>query len=127
MSVDARLAEMLEQVKRGSSPDDWADIGRRCREITIAAGNVVFNSALVPTGEPVPGDADGEERIGYYVDFVLAGRSNAPLRGLVRKLFVLANAVTHERSPTRVMAFASAQATVSLVRILQAADESIPF
>jgi hypothetical protein len=126
-SVDARLQEMLAELERGSSPDDWSDIGRRCREIVIEAAQVVFLEVMVPPGKPIPGLNDAEERLSFFADLMLSGTSNQAVRGLIRKLIVLANALTHQKSPTRLMAFATAQATISLVRVLQEADRNIPF
>lgn len=126
-SVDARLAEMIGELERGTSTDDWADIGRRCREIVIEAANVAFMDVMVPAGQPIPGRSDAEERLGFYADMMLSGAANSAVRGLIRKLIVLANALTHHKAPTRLMAFATAQATISLVRILQEAERSTLF
>lgn len=121
-TIETRIREMIAELDGATSVDDLQDVGRRCREITTAAANLVFDEAMVPSGADVPGANDAVARVGLYLDTQVTGSENARLRGLIRKQLDLAQQVTHDAEVTRLQAFAAAQATVSVVRIIQEAE-----
>jgi hypothetical protein len=121
-TIETKMREMIDELEGATSLDDLQDVGRRCREITIAAADLVFDDSMVPAGDELPGKNDAVARIGMYLDKYVAGPSNARLRGLLRKVMDLSQQVTHDGEVDRLQAFSAAQATVSLVRILQEAE-----
>ena len=67
---------------------------------------------------------EGHGKIEIFLDSRAGGSGHVELRKLVRTTWDLANAVTHSSSAGRVDAFAAAQATVMLVRILHEIETS---
>ncbi len=121
-SVEARLTEMKNELLSANSLDGLQDVGRRCREILIEAGLLVYRDEMLPDEHGPPSRNDSKARIGYYVDASLPGSSRAALRRLLRAAYDLTQAVTHSDSITFIDAFGAAQATVLLVRTLQRMD-----
>jgi hypothetical protein len=118
-TLQGRLDGLRDELNRATTHDDLQDVGRRAREIIIDAANLVFDESILPPNEPVPSPNDAKRRINFYVDFRAPGQSHADLRRVVRAVVDLANTVTHSDSITRVDAYATAQATVFIVRTLQ--------
>lgn len=110
---------MRDELNGATTHDDLQDVGRRAREIIIDAANMVFDESMVPTGQNVPCPNDAKRRIDFYLGHRVPGQSQADLRRVVRTVLDLANTVTHSDSITRVDAYATAQATVFIVRTLQ--------
>lgn len=116
--VDFRLSELREGVAGAATLDDWQDVGRRSREILIAAAKVVFRPRHVAPGAPVPGPTDAKAQLGAY--FAARAPDLAEeMRAFVNATWKLANALTHNPRMERVEAFASAQAVHLVVRLLQ--------
>lgn len=94
----------------------------------IDVANLIFSDWMVPNGEDVPGRSDAKRRIDFALAEMLPGESRTALRSLIRAAYTLNQAVTHSGSITRVDAFAAAQATVLLMRVLHRVwDEWEPF
>jgi hypothetical protein len=121
-AIDGRLMEMKGRLDAASSLDDLQDVGRRCREILMGAGRLVFSEAMLTEGATVPSPNDSKARIGYYLDVRLSSGGHSDLRRLLRVAYDLMQTVTHSASITAIDAFAAAQATVLLVRTLQKID-----
>lgn len=118
-TLNGRLEGLRDEFNRASTHDDLQDVGRRAREIIIDAANLVFDDKMVPFEDAVPSPNDAKRRINYFLDSRVPGQSHADLRRVVRAVLDLANTVTHSDSITRVDAYATAQATVFIVRTLQ--------
>jgi hypothetical protein len=118
-SLNGRLEGLRDEFNRATTHDDFQDVGRRAREIIIDAANMVFEESMVPTGQDVPGPNDAKRRIEFYLNDRVPGQSQADLRRVLRAVVELANTVTHSDSITHVDAYATAQATVFIVRTLQ--------
>jgi hypothetical protein len=121
-ALDGRLAEMKARLDVASSLDDFQDVGRRCREILIGAGRLVFREDMVPSGAPVPSPNDSKARIGYYLDVRMPGPTGDAVRGLMRAAYTLMQTVTHSSNIGPVDAFAAAQVTILIVRTVQRID-----
>lgn len=109
------LARALEQAR---TDDDRQDVGRRAREILIDATSIIRDPDLVPDGDDEPKAADAKQWIGLYLKRYAAGSSHKELRVFVRATWDLAQRVTHSGAD-HVEAYAAAQATVTVVRVLQ--------
>jgi hypothetical protein len=118
-TLQGRLDGLRDELNRAATHDDLQDVGRRAREIIIDAANMVFDDSMVPANEPVPSPNDAKRRIDFYLNHRVPGQSQADLRRVVRTVLDLANTVTHSDSITRVDAYATAQATIFIVRTLQ--------
>ena len=73
---------------------------------------------MVPDGDDAPKAADAKGWIGLYLKRYAAGGSHKELRVFVRATWDLAQRVTHS-GVDHVEAYAAAQATVTVVRVLQ--------
>ena len=118
-SIDKRLADAKRELDEASDLDGWQDVGRRCREIIIAAANLVFAEPMIPVGEEPPKGADAKRKIELYLKAKVPGSSHEDLRNLMKSALRLAHTVTHSNGIDGADAFAAAQATVLLVRCLQ--------
>lgn len=122
LPIEQRIAEMKARLEVSASPDDFQDVGRRAREILIDAANLLFRGRMLPSGAAVPGVKDAKRRLQYYADFRFSDALGDEVVKTSRAAIDLANAATHRTTVRRVDAFVAAQATVAVVRILQAAE-----
>lgn len=117
--LEVRLAGLKAELDTAETKDDLQDAGRRCREVLIDAANAVFTDSMVPEGTPVPSMKDAKVRIDMALARLIPGPAFDELRSLVNSVWRLAQATTHSDNVTHPHAYASAQATVLLVRTLQ--------
>lgn len=117
-TLNQRLDELKQRVSAATSTDDHQDVGRRAREIIIAAVNLAFRSEMIPPGDDIPKGADAKNRLEHVMNNLVPGTAHAELRKLLRDALDLAHKVTHSDGITRVDAFAAAQATVLVSRTL---------
>jgi hypothetical protein len=117
--LDARLAGLSAELGGAASRDDLQDVGRRSREILIDCAGLLADPSLLPPGQAAPKAGDAKA----WLDLFLAARAHGShrdeLRRFVPAAWDLAQTVTHSNIG-RVEAFAAAQATVLIVRTLQA-------
>ncbi|RMB75293.1 hypothetical protein AYK61_00340 [Rhodococcus sp. SBT000017] len=117
-SLQDRVDGLARELEQARSDDDRQDVGRRAREILIDAATVIQDPDLVADGDDAPKAADAKEWIGLYLERYAAGGSHKALRQFVRATWDLAQRVTHT-GIDHVEAYAAAQATVAVVRVLQ--------
>jgi hypothetical protein len=117
--LDERLAELADELEGAVSRDDLQDVGRRAREILIDCAQLLADPSLVPSGKVPPKAGDAKAWLDLFLAAQASGRHRDALRRLVRAAWDLAQTVTHG-DIERVEAFAAAQATVLVVRTLQA-------
>lgn len=122
-AVNRRVEELRSRTAEASSTDDYQDLGRRSREIIIAAVNLVFTPEMVPLGDDVPKGADAKNRLEHIMNSLVPGTAHAELRKLMRTALELSHKVTHSEGITKVDAFAAAQAAVLVVRTVAVMDE----
>jgi hypothetical protein len=104
--------------------DDLQDVGRRAREILIDCAALLADPALVPAGQAPPKTGDAKAWLDLFLAAQAEGAHREDLRRLIHATRRLAQTVTHG-DVERIEAFAAAQATVLVVRTLQAlSDES---
>jgi hypothetical protein len=120
--VEIRLQALKDELRKGKDAEDWRDVGNRGRLIIIDAINVAFDGSMVVDGQTTPKLDDAKNRIDLYLRARVPGSSHEALRRLIRKAVDLGHAVTHARGATGVDAFAIAQATVLVVRCIQAIE-----
>ncbi|MBI5288406.1 MAG: hypothetical protein HY873_05495 [Chloroflexi bacterium] len=112
------------ELQAATSLDDVQDVGRRCREILIDAADLACSADLLESEKDPPKNGDAKRKIEIFLDSRAGGSGHIELRRLVKTTWDLANAVTHSSRAERVDAFAAAQATVMLVRILHEIEKS---
>jgi hypothetical protein len=117
--LDARLDDLRDELNGAISRDDLQDVGRRSREILIECAQLLADPSLVPDGEASPKDADAKAWLNLFLTAYASGSHRDELRRFIRATWELAQTVTHG-DIDRVEAFAAAQATVLIVRTLQA-------
>jgi hypothetical protein len=116
--LDGRVDGVVREFATATSRDDWQDVGRRCREVLIDAAKLLADPRLVPAGTEAPKAADAKAWLDLFLDAHAAGRSHRELRAFVPVAWDLAQKVTHG-DIDRVDAYAAAQATLLVVRVLQ--------
>lgn len=117
--LDARVDELIDELAGAISRDDLQDVGRRSREILIDCAELLADPSLVPTGQAPPKAADAKAWLDLFLAEYASGSHRDVLRKFIRAAWELAQTVTHGDTE-RVEAFAAAQATVLIVRTLQA-------
>lgn len=117
-ALDARLTGVVTELAAASTLDDLQDVGRRCREVLIDAAKLLADPALIPPGADAPKAGDAKAWLELFLTAQAAGRSRRELRGFVPVAWDLAQKVTHG-DVDRIDAYAAAQATVLIVRVLQ--------
>jgi hypothetical protein len=110
--LETRLQALSRLLAQAEAADDFADVGRRCREIVADLARVLDRGA--PRRDP-KGSLDA-----FLHETAVPGSDD--LRALIRATLKLANHVTHDPRPLRAEATTVAQATVLLVRSLAAID-----
>lgn len=119
-AVNLRLDELQDCLKKARTLDDYQDVGRRCREVMIAAANTLFSDSMVSAGEVVPHGSNAKDRM----DIVLRNsRSRPELRRLLRDLTLaawdLSVTVLHSDSASKLDAIIAADSTTLLARSLK--------
>lgn len=123
--LEHRIDGLKATLETAQDLDDYQDVGRRSREILIDLASIVFDSSMVDVGEPIPGSSDAKARLDIFFDRRFPGRSNEEMRRFMKSAVALANSVTHSDDTASVHAYAVAQATVLLVRVVTKLDEGL--
>jgi hypothetical protein len=116
--LDTRVDGVVRELAAAVGRDDFQDVGRRCREVLIDAARLLAEPSLVPAGAEPPRAGDAKAWLDLYLAAHAAGRSHRELRAFVPVAWDLAQKVTHG-DIDRVDAYAAAQATLLIVRVLQ--------
>ena len=118
-AIEDRLQQLIDRFTTATELDDFQDVGRRARELLIDLANRVFDPAMAPAGQPLPGSSDAKTRLEMYFNETFVGGTNTDLRAFMKKTHALANAVAHSPMIGRAEAYACVQAMVLLVHIPQ--------
>jgi hypothetical protein len=113
------MAGLVTELDGAISRDDLQDVGRRSREILIDCAKLLADPFLVPAGQAPPKAGDAKAWLDLFLTARTSGTHRDALRRFIRATWELAQTVTHG-DIERVEAFAAAQATVLVVRTLQA-------
>ncbi|HEY3008732.1 MAG TPA: hypothetical protein VGJ63_11815 [Micromonosporaceae bacterium] len=117
-ALEGRVRGIASELATASNLDDLQDVGRRCREVLIDVGKLLADPFLVPEGQEAPQAGNAKAWLDHFLRVHAGGRSHRELRAFVPTTWDLAQKVTHG-DIDRVDAYAAAQATVLLVRVLQ--------
>jgi hypothetical protein len=122
-SIERRIGEMRNRLGTARTLDDFQDVGRRAREVLIAAVNEVFDEAMAKAGQEVPKRSDAKARFDLVTEARFAGSARAEMRAFMRTAWDLAAKVTHGGSEDRLAAVrqdavAAAQASLAIARVL---------
>ena len=116
--LERRLDGLRTTFETASTLDDYQDVGRRAREILIDLGQIAFDESMLAEGQPVPGRGDAKARLDIVFERRFAGSANEEMRRFMKAAVALANSVTHSGDTAAVHAFAVAQATLLLIRVV---------
>jgi len=124
-AVDAELTELKRRFRSASTPQDYRDVGNRAVAVLEALSGTVYDPKrhLRPDEEEPP-VANIKQRLERYVEESLGGADNVEVRGLAKKVIVLAQAVKHQPSSRR-DAGITADAVILLANILRRVDQDI--
>lgn len=116
--LDQRVAGIITELSSAQNKDDLQDVGRRCREVLIDAAKLLADPDMLPAGVKQPKAADAKGWLDVFLAVRAPGGSKGELRAVIPVAWDLAQKVTHG-DIGRVDAYAAAQATVLIVRVLQ--------
>lgn len=136
--IEGRIRDLKLRLDSASSVDDYKDVGRRSRDLISDVVNRLYDVTERATEATSPTAAETKKRFDTYVGVRFPDNSSyEELRAFMRKALDLANATTHGGTTDHLRALASAQATIGLIRIVEAvertepaaarSDKSIPF
>ena len=117
--IDGRLSGLKTLLAHSVTPDDLADVGRRCRELMIAAANATYRASMLPEGKEPPKDSDAKTKSKYIIASLGDGSVNKRLTKLIDRAWDLSVGLSHNPEPPRIATFAAAQATILVVRTLE--------
>jgi hypothetical protein len=117
--LDARVSGLSKELAGASNRDDLQDVGRRAREILIYTAQLIADPSVVPDEQDPRRAGDAKGWTGLFLAARAGGGSRQALRRVVRATWDLAQTVTHG-DIDRVDTYAAGQATVLVVRTLQA-------
>lgn len=120
--LEHRIDGLKATLETAQDLDDYQDVGRRSREILIGLASIAFHESMVASGKPIPGSSDAKARLDIFFDRRFPGKSNEEMRRFMKSAVALANSVTHSDDTAGVHAYAVAQATVLLVRVVSKLD-----
>lgn len=124
-AINQRLDELKDAFRRAVTPEDVKDVGRRARDLMIAAARKAYRPSMLPEGMEAPKEADAKAHFELILAARLSDGRNSDLRKVLRAAWDLANTVTHTGEDRAVDAFAAAQATILVVRTLAKIDEEL--
>jgi hypothetical protein len=121
--INEKLDQLKGVYRRAVTPEDFKDVGRRARDLVIAAVDKVYRPTMLPAGQDPPKGA--KAKFGLILDARAGGARNADMRKALNAVFDQAQALTHTGDDRAVDAFAVAQATIAVVRTLAKVDEEL--
>jgi hypothetical protein len=124
--LEHRVDGLKSTLESARDLDDFQDVGRRSREILIDLANLAYDSSMAPSGREAPGRNDAKAMLELFFDQQFSGPANEEMRRFMKAAVGLANSVTHSDDSADVHAFAVAQATVLLVRVVSKLRRSVP-
>lgn len=124
-AINQRLDELKDAFGRAVTPEDLKDVGRRARDLMIAAARKAYRPSMLPDGQEAPKGADAKAHFDLILSARVSDGRNADLRKVLRAAWDLASTVTHSGEDRAVDAFAAAQATILVVRTLAKIDEEL--
>lgn len=123
--INERVHELRNLFHRSITPDDRADVGRRCRELLIAATSATFRPGMVPEGETVPKDSDAKAKARYIIASLGSNSVDERLAKLVDRAWDLAAGLLHYDEPSVIATYGAAQSAILIVRTLAVAESEI--
>lgn len=122
-SVSARIEQIKNRLATAQTLDDFQDLGRRAREVLIAAVDEVFHPDMLPFDEEPPKKADAKARFDLILDALFVGSARAETRNFMRSAWDLANKVTHGGNAQRLLecrqdTIAAVQGALAVVKVL---------
>jgi len=116
--INERVTELKALFSRSVTPDDLADIGRRCRELMIASANATYRPWMLPEGKEPPKESDAKTKCKYIVEHIGSNSLDKRLTTLIDKAWDLSVKLSHYKEPARTATFAAAQSAILVVRTL---------
>jgi len=121
--VDRTTAKVSDALSAAQNEEDYQAIGLLCRENLISLSSVVFRPEKHKSFlDKEPSDTDAKRMLDAYFGCELAGSSNEEMRRFAKSATALANALTHSRTASGLLAGVCASATyavISIARIIE--------
>lgn len=116
--INERVYELRALYARAATPDERADVGRRCRELLIAASSATFRPAMATNKANLPKDGDAKAKCKLIVAHLGDNSLDDRMSKLIDRTWDLAVGLSHHDEPSKVATYAAAQATILVVRTL---------
>ncbi|WP_210410173.1 hypothetical protein [Nesterenkonia sp. NBAIMH1] len=124
--VDEEMRALRSHFRRAKDAADYMDVGNRSVALLEALSRTLYSEEKHRRpDEPVPSVDKTEARIGRYVEDSLAGKDHVEIRGVVKKVSVLAHKVKHRPEATRRDAGIAADSALLLANILRRVDQDL--
>jgi len=101
-ALEASLSTLRAQLGRGSTVQDFQQVGHQSREFLITLAQSVHDPAKhsLPNTE-TPSRTDAKAMLGAFISHTLPGEGHEEARRLARSAVDMANAVQHDRMATK--------------------------
>jgi AbiJ N-terminal domain 3 len=117
--VDRQVDEIKLRLRDASTEEQFQSVGLVSREALISVAQAVYDRTLHPPLDGVePSATDAKRMLDAYFAVALGGSGNDVARRHARAAFDLANGVQHDRAATFQDAALSAEAALSVIRIV---------
>lgn len=123
--INERVTELKALFDRSITPDDLADVGRRCRELMVAAVSATYRPVMLPKGEDEPKEGDAKTKARYIIQYVGSNSLDERLSKLIDKAWDLSVGLLHHDEPARTATYAAAQSAILVVRTLGVIEADI--
>lgn len=125
--VDEEIAELRRHFHAARTEQDYRNVGNDCVTILEALSAVAYHpSKHLQQGEQEPDVAKTKLRLDRVIEVGFPGPSNAELRAFARSTIVLAQAVKHNPTSSRLRAGIAADAVIQLANMLRRIDQATP-
>lgn len=128
LAVDRLLTKAVEQLRRGSTAEDFQSVGLLCREALISLAHAVFDASRHEVEDGVqPSPTDSKRMLDAFLSSELKGGSNEEARRHARAAVSLADALVHRRTASyrdAALCLEATQSTANLVSIVTGRSET---
>lgn len=122
--VDTEVNELRRHFQAARTEQDYRNVGNDCVAVLERLSEQVYDPAVhLRNGEEEPPVTNTKQRLGRFVEDSAPGSSNTEVRKVARAVIELAQAVKHQRAPTRRDAGIAADSVIQLANILRRLDE----
>ena len=124
-AIDDEIQGVRELFDSATTTKEFRDVGNRCVATLEAMSRELYDVRRhLRDGETEPPVGNTKDRLERYVEDSIGGADYINLRGLARKVIVVAQEVKHSRTPSRREAGIAADSVILLASILRRVNDA---